>query len=169
MNKIIVALIAIMLMAVPALAETKIAYVDLQKALNLSKSGVEAKQQIGTQVKKYEAEFKIKQGDLLKLKEELEKQAVLLSDSAKATKERDYQQNVKELQRFQKDIKDELQQRDADLTKRILNELFEILQAVGKDGGYSMILEKNEGAVIYADETIDLTDELIKAYDASKK
>ncbi len=169
MNKLIVALLAIMLLAVPALAETKIAYVDLQKALNLSKSGVEAKQQIGSQVKKYEAEFKAKQGDLLKLKEELEKQAVLLSDSAKAEKERDYQQSIKELQRFQKDIKDELQQRDNDLTKRILNELFEVLQSLGKEGGYSLILEKNEGAVIYADETIDLTDKLIKAYDASKK
>lgn len=169
MNKIIVSLIALMLLAAPALAETKVAYVDLQKALNLSKTGVEAKQQIGVQVKKYEAEFKGKQDELLKLKGELEKQAVLLSDNAKAQKERDYQQNVKELQRFQKDIKEELQQRDADFTKRILNELFEILQTIGKSGGYSMILEKNEGAVIYADETVDLTDELIKAYDDSKK
>ena len=169
MNKIIVTLIAVLLLAAPALAETKIAYVDLQKALNLSKSGVEAKQQIGVQVKSYEAEFKAKQDDLLKLKEELEKQAVLLSDSAKAQKEREYQQNVKELQRFQKDIKDELQQRDGELTKRILNDLFEILQGLGKEGGYSMVLEKNEGAVIYADESVDLTDELIKAYDASKQ
>ncbi len=169
MNKIIVSLIALMLLAVPALAETKIAYVDLQKALNLSKTGVEAKQQIGVQVKKYEGEFKAKQDDLMKLKEELEKQAVLLSDAAKAQKEREFQQNVKELQRFQKDIKEELQQRDAELTKRILNELFEILQTIGKNGSYTMILEKNEGAVIFADANIDLTDELIKAYDASKK
>ena len=169
MNKIIVSLIALMLLAVPALAETKIAYVDLQKALNLSKTGVEAKQQIGVQVKKYEGEFKAKQDELMKLKEELEKQAVLLSDAAKAQKEREFQQNVKELQRFQKDIKEELQQRDAELTKRILNELFEILQTIGKNGSYTMILEKNEGAVIFADANIDLTDELIKAYDASKK
>jgi len=169
MNKIIVALIALMLLAVPALAETKIAYVDLQKALNLSKTGVEAKQQIGVQVKKYEGEFKAKQDELMKLKEELEKQAVLLSDEAKAKKERDFQQNVKELQRFQKDIKEELQQRDNEFTKRILNELFEVLQTIGKKGGYTMILEKNEGAVIFADASIDLTDELIKAYDAGKK
>jgi outer membrane protein len=169
MNKLIVSLIALMLLAVPALAETKIAYVDLQKALNLSKTGVEAKQEISVQVKKYEGEFKAKQDDLIKLKEELEKQAVLLSDDAKAQKERDFQQNVKALQRFQKDIKEELQQRDAELTKRILSELFEILQTIGKNGGYTMVLEKNEGAVIYADASVDLTDELIKAYDASKK
>lgn len=168
MKKIIVALIATLLLAAPVLAETRIAYVDLQKALNLSKAGVQAKSEIAAQVKKYEAEFKAKQGDLQKLKGELEKQAVLLSDSAKAQKERDFQQNVKGLQRFQKDVKDELQQKDAEHTKRILNKLFVILQKLGKDGGYSMIIEKNEGAVIYADQSIDLTDELIKAFDAAQ-
>lgn len=169
MKRIFVALIALLMLAAPALAETKIAYVDLQKALNLSKAGVQAKNEIAAQVKKYEEEFKAKQEDLQKLKTELEKQAVLLSDSAKAQKERDFQQNVKELQRFQKDVKEELQQKDSDHTKRILNELFEILQKLGKDGGYSLIIEKNEGAVIFADESVDLTDELIKAFDASKK
>lgn len=168
MKKIVVALIALLLLAAPALAETKIAYVDLQKALNLSKAGVQAKSEIAAQVKKYEEEFKSKQEELQKLKSELEKQAVLLSDSAKAQKERDFQQNVKELQRFQKDVKEELQQRDADATKKILSQLFEILQKLGKDGGYQMIIEKNEGAVIYADESVDLTDELIKAFDAKK-
>ncbi len=169
MKKVIILLISLLMLAAPALAETKIAYVDLQKALNLSKAGVEAKNEIAAQVKKYEAEFKTKQDDLQKLKTELEKQAVLLSDSAKAQKERDFQQNVKELQRFQKDIKEELQLKDAEHTKRILNELFEILQKLGQDGGYSMVIEKNEGAVIYADESVDLTDELIEAFDAAQQ
>jgi len=169
MKKIVVALIALLILAAPAaFAETKIAYVDLQKALNLSKAGAQAKSDISALVKKYEAEFKGKQEELLKKKDELEKQAALLSDSAKAEKEREYQRDVTELQRFQKDVKDELQQKDAEHTKRILNELFEILQKMGEDGKYTMILEKNEGAVIYAAESVDLTDELIKAYDTSK-
>ncbi len=168
MKKIVVALMALLLLAAPALADTKIAYVDLQKALNLSKAGAQAKSDIGVQVKKYEAEFKTKQEKLMKMKGELEKQAVLLSDSAKAEKEREFQKNVVDLQRFQKDVKQELQQQDAELTKQILNELYVVLQKIGKDGSYTMILEKNEGAVIYAAENIDLTNELIKAYDASK-
>jgi outer membrane protein len=168
MKRLIVALIAVLLLAAPALAENKIAYVDLQRALNLSKAGAQAKSEISNLVKKYEEEFKSMQEGLLQKKNELEKQAALLSDSAKAEKERDYQKEVRDLQRFQKDVKDELQQKDAEHTKRILNELFDILQKIGKDGGYTMILEKNEGAVIYAAENIDLTDELIKAYDASK-
>lgn len=168
MKKMMTVLIAVLLLATPVLAETKIAYVDLQKALNLSKAGSAAKGEISDLVKKYEAEFKGKQEELLKKKNDLEKQASLLSDSAKADKEREYQKEVVDLQRFQKDVKDELQQKDAEHTKRILNELFEILQKIGKDGKYTMILEKNQGAVIYAAESIDLTDQVIKAYDATK-
>ncbi len=168
MKRIFIALIAVLLLAAPAIAETKIGMVDLQKALNRSKAGMAAKQEIEGQLKKFEAEFKSKQNELISLKDELEKQAVLLSDSAKAEKELEYQKNVKDLQRFNKDVKDELQQKDTAHTKRILNELFAILQKIGKDGGYTMVIEKNEGAVIYSDETIDLTDELIKAYDAKQ-
>ncbi len=86
-----------------------------------------------------------------------------------AQKERDYKQQGKELQRFANDIKDELKREDSDYTKRILNEMYQVLQKLGKDGGYTMILEETEGAVIYAAESIDLTDELIKAYDASNQ
>lgn len=165
MKRIIAALFVVLLLAAPALAEVKIGFVDLQKALNMSKAGVAAKQEIGNQMKKYEAEFRAKQDALRKQKEELEKQAVLLSDDAKAQKERDFQQNLKELQRFQKDVKDEMQGKDTEFTNRILNEMLEVLQGIGKEGGYTMIVEKKEGAVIYADDSIDLTDELIKAYD----
>ncbi len=169
MNKVIAVLIALLLLAAPVLADTKIAYVDLQKALNLSQAGIKAKNEIASQVKKYEAEFKTKQENLKKMKAELQKQAVLLSDSAKAQKERDFQQNVKELKRFQKDVKEDLQQKDADHTKQILNQMFAVLQKLGKDGDYQMILEKNQGAVVYADKKIDLTDKLIKAFDATQK
>ncbi len=91
-----------------------------------------------------------------------------MSDTAKAEKERDYQKEMRELQRFQNDVKEELKQKDSEYTKRILDELFVVLQKIGKDEGYTMIIEKNEGAVIFADDSIDLTDALIKAYDASK-
>ncbi len=169
MKRLLVASLAILLLAAPALAETKIAYVNFQKALVLSKAGKEAKKAINAKVKKYETEVKAKQEKLIALRGELEKQAVLLSDSAKAQKERDYKQQGKELQRFANDIKDELKREDSDYTKRILNEMYQVLQKLGKDGGYTMILEETEGAVIYAAESIDLTDELIKAYDASNQ
>lgn len=167
MKKIVVVLIALMMISVPALAQ-EFAYVDLQRALNQSKAGAAAKQQISEQVKKYEGEFKQKQDDVMQMKADLEKQAALLSENARAEREREYQRRVTDLERFQQDIQQELQQRDSEYTSRIVNELFAIIDELGKKGGYAMVFEKNEGAIIYADSAYDLTDELIKAYDAKQ-
>lgn len=167
MKKIVVVVIALLMISVPALAQ-KFAYVDLQRALNQSKAGAAAKQQISEQVKKYEGEFKQRQDDVLRMKTDLEKQAALLSENARTERERDYQRRVTDLQRFQQDIQQELQQRDSEHTSRIVNELFAIIDELGKKGGYAMVFEKNEGAIIFGDPAYDLTDELIKAYDAKQ-
>lgn len=169
MKKIVIVLVAFLLLAVPAFAATKIAYVDLQKALNLSKSGAQAKADIAAQAKEFENEFKIKQGEFLKLKGELEKQADLLSESAKTEKIKEYQTRVAELQKFKNDAQRKLQQEDSKRTQAIIKDLTGILQGFGKDGGYTMIIERSEGGVVYvAEDVVDLTDKLIKTYDAGK-
>lgn len=162
----LLAVIALGLMAAPALAQdVKVGFVDLQKALNLSQSGQAAKEQIKQKVESYDAQVKAKQGELQKLKEDLEKQAMLLSEEARGNKEREYQQKVKDYQRYAKDIQEELQQADADFTRKILEQLFEVVQDIGKKEGYTMILEKTESAMLYGDSSIDLTDKVIQAFD----
>ena len=145
-----------------------VAFIDLQKALNLSDAGVKAKAEIGQQVKKYEAKVSAEQEALKEMKKELDKQAVLLSDEARSKKEREFQQRAKEFQRFTKDIQDELQQKDSDYTKRIIEEILEVTRKLGKEKGYSVVLEKSESSLIYGDPAVDLTDDVIKAYNASK-
>jgi outer membrane protein len=163
---VVLMLVCVGLVASPVMAEVqKIGYVDLQKALNLSAAGKEAKEQIKAKVQGYDAEVQQRQEELKKLKEDLEKQAMLLSQEARNAKERDYQQKVKDYQRFTKDIQETLQQTDADLTRKILESLLKVVQSVGKSGGYTIILEKTESSIIYADESIDISEEVIKAFD----
>lgn len=169
MKQFVLLSVALLFSVSTAFAAGGVAYVDLQKALNLSAAGVAAKQEIGEQVKKYEVVVKEKQDALLAKKEDLEKQAVLLSDDAKAQKKREYQQEVKELERFTKDIQDELQQKDADLTKQILSEIFEVIDVIGKEGDFDVILEKTESSLLYAADRIDLTQKVIDSYNAKKK
>ncbi len=128
---VILMLVCFALVASPVMAQAqKIAYVDLQKALNLSAAGKEAKEKIKAEVQGYDAEVQQRQEELKKLKEDLEKQAMLLSEEARNAKERDYQQKVKDYQRFTKDIQETLQQTDADLTRKILEKLLKVVQDV---------------------------------------
>lgn len=167
---IVLLLVCVGLVASPVMAEVqKIGYVDLQKALNLSAAGKVAKEKIKTKVQSYDVDVQQRQEELKKLKEDLEKQAMLLSDEARNAKEREYQQKVKDYQRFTKDIQETLQQTDADLTRKILESLLKVVQDVGKNQGYTIVLEKTESSIVYADESIDMTDEVIKAFDQQGK
>ncbi|MEJ2201036.1 MAG: OmpH family outer membrane protein [Desulfuromonadaceae bacterium] len=150
-------------------AESKVGYVDLQKALNFSAAGKAAKETITAKVKEFEGKIEGKKAELQKLKEELEKQAILLSEQARSDKERDYQQKLKDFQRYTKDALEELQRADADYTRQILEKILKVVQEVGEKEGYAMILEKSESSLLYADEKIELTEKVIKAFDAQQE
>lgn len=150
-------------------ADAKIGYVDLQKALNTCEAGKTAKEKISVKVKEYETQIEQKQNELKKLKDELDKQGLILSDDKRASKKRDFDQKLKDLERFTKDIQEELQQKDAEFTRQIITDFSKIINEVGAKEGYTAIFEKTESALLYADPSADLTDKAIKAYDASVK
>jgi len=109
--------------------------------------------------KDYDADVQKKQEELKKLKDDLEKQAMLLSAEARAAKERDYQQKVKDYQRLTKDIQEELQRTDADLLARF-SKRSSRSSSRSAAGRYTMILEKTESSILYASDGIDMTDRL---------
>lgn len=152
-----------------ASGNTKIGYIDLQKALNESEAGKEAKASFNKRVEELQKVLDEKQNELKKLQEELEKQKGLLTTEAKGEKEKVYQQKLKDVQRFAKDSQEELQQKDAELTKKILKDLREVIKKIGTDEGYTIILEKGDSLVLFAAEGVDITDKVIKAYGAKGK
>lgn len=163
---------AAFLMAFAALplhaAELKLGSVDMQKILMLSDAGKDAKEQLALKAAKYEAEKNVKEEELKKLKGELEKQSVLLSESARVAKEKDYQQKLKEFQRFMKDAQDDLQARNDEMTNKIVDEIVKVVQEYGKKNSYTYIFVRTDG-MIYMDDRADLTDDLLKQFNASRK
>ncbi len=146
----------------------KIAYVDIQKALNLCEAGKAAKKQMILEVDRMRKNFAGKQKELEKLKDDLEKRGSVLSEAARDEKGRDYQAKVRDLQRMERDYQEELQRKDRELTESILKKLEVVVKKMGEDGKYTLILERNQGGIIYISDVLDLTDELIKIFDQQK-
>ena len=90
-------------------AESKLGYLDIQKALGQSDAGKAVKEQLTAKFKKYQDEINGKQEELKKLKDELETQGSMLSESKRAEKEKEYSSKLKNFQQFAKDAQDELQ------------------------------------------------------------
>ena len=149
--------------------DLKIAYVDIQKAVNDCNAGKEAKKAITKEVEKFQRLIADKQRELQTMKESLEKQAPMLTADARASREKDYQNKLREFQRWGEDTQNEINQKRMEMERNISMGFQKVIQKVGADEGYTLILEKNENIVLYVSKAIDITDRVIKAYDAQKK
>jgi outer membrane protein len=145
----------------------KLGFVDVQKVLLNSNAGKEAKEHLAEIAGKYVGEKNTREEELKSLQAALEKQKMFLSETARKDKEKDYQQKLKEYQRFLKDAQDEIQAKNDELTNKIVGEIVKMAQSYGRDNGYTTVFVKND-AMIYVEDKADLTDELLKSFNASK-
>ena len=150
-------------------AELKVAYVDIQRAVNECNAGKEAKKVITKEVEKFQRLIADKQRELQTTKESLEKQAPMLTADARASREKDYQNKLREFQRWGEDTQNEINQKRTEMERNISMGFQKVIQKVGADEGYTLILEKNENIVLYVSKALDITGRGIKAYDAQKK
>lgn len=144
--------------------DMKIGYVDLQKALNEAEAGKKAKETFKGEVDRMENSLEKKKQELEKLKDELEKKGLLLKEEERDSLERDYRQKLRDFERQYKDSQQELQIKDRELTGRILEDLRQVVQEMGEQGSYTVILEGNNTVVLYGSKAIDLTETVIKTY-----
>jgi outer membrane protein len=148
--------------------DIKIGVVDLIKALNESESGKKAKTELEGLIKSKQATLDEKSKNIEKMKGELEKQASILSAEARKAKEDELERMIREYQRMVADSQGEVKKKENDYTAGIVKELRAIIEKIGKDEGYTVILEKAEGIVLFSKENLDITDTVIKKYNESK-
>ena len=156
-------------LARPALAELKIGIVDLQRALNESASGKKAKDQFKVEFDRMQNSLKGEKDRLDKIKDDLDKQSAVLKAEEAKTKADDFERKRRDLRRKLEDSDAELRKKDSELTGDILKELAVVIQQIGEREGYTVILENSSSSVLYGAKSIDVTDEVIKTYDARTK
>jgi outer membrane protein len=150
-------------------AELKVGIVDIQKAINDCQAGKEAKKAIIKEAEKFQGLVQQRQKDLQTLKETLEKQSPMLTQDARQAKEKELQGKMRDFQRWGEDSQNEINQKRIEMEKTISVSLQKLIQKLGADEGFSLIMEKNEQIVLYASKALDITDRVIKAHDLQKK
>ncbi|MGA2318400.1 MAG: OmpH family outer membrane protein, partial [Thermodesulfobacteriota bacterium] len=83
--------------------------------------------------------------------------------------EKELQTNLRDFQRWGEDVQNELNQKRMEMEKNIFIGLQKVIQKLGAEEGYTVILEKNENIVLFTSKSTDITDLVIKVYDAQKK
>ena len=87
-----------------------------------------------------------------------------MSDEAREEKEQDLRNKVKDFKSLQGRYQDVLRELNINLSKQITKDVFEIVERIGKADGYSLIIDRRVGGVVYAPNAIDITDRVIEEY-----
>jgi outer membrane protein len=158
------AVLLLMAAAVPVRAEVKIAYVDIQRALNECNAGKRARSNIRVQAERAQARLQREQSEAQGLKDELDKKGMLMPPDQRQKLEDDL---AKKLRVFQDDVKnerDELHQKDNEATAAIVRDLATVVHELGERAGYTVVMEK--GGLLWAIPSADITEQVIRSYDA---
>ena len=148
-----------------ARADLKLAYVDIQRALNECDAGKKAKGEFRTRIENLENHLQKQQNDVQALKDELEKKGMLMKDDERRNLQDEYERKLRDFQRDYEDSKHELEQRDNEVTGAIVKDLARIIRAIGERDRFTLVMEK--GSILWGTPTIDITDEVIRDYNKS--
>jgi outer membrane protein len=150
-------------------AQVKIGVVDLQRAINETEDGRQAKRRLKKLFDDRQKSLNAKQESLKVQKESLERQQDVLSEDALRKKVEKYQADLMDLQNEYVQYQQELSTKEGELTQKILEKMQGILRRIGQTDGYTMIIEANEGGVVWVPANLDLTDVLIQRYNKLAK
>jgi outer membrane protein len=153
----------------PALAQApqaaRVGYVDLQRILARSQAGVQAREQLEKDKVGMQKQLDGHKVELDKLRDELEKKGQLLSAEARRDKQDQLERKLRDAQRLAGDLEKELQKKEQTMGAKILRELEGIFTKVGKEKGFALILERRQAGVVYGAAEVDVTEDVIKAFD----
>jgi outer membrane protein len=140
----------------------KVGFVDLQRTLNETEPGKKARKKLERDKEKKQKELDKDQKELQQFAKDLEKQMTVLKPEVLRQRQAELQQKYVKLQETYMQLQQDLAKTEAALVRDIFTKASPIIQAIAKEQGFSMILEKNESAVLWANSSLDITDAVNK-------
>ncbi|MDP2646462.1 MAG: OmpH family outer membrane protein [Desulfobacterales bacterium] len=144
----------------------KIGIVDFQKILKVSSAGKMSQTEFRTRGQQMEDDLNKKGREIDEMKKKLEGEALVMNREMRESKERDIRIAIGDFKELEQKFRNEFRAFNEQLVSRLKKDVLELVLEIGKKEGYLMIIEKNDGGVLYSPNSIDITDKLIEKYNA---
>jgi len=149
-------LVTVMLVTTNAMAELKIAVLNIQQALNETEAAkryaVDIEKKFAPKIKdlqKIEEEAK-------KLQEKFNKEADKLAQDKRELMDLEFKQKVRDIQTKSQELNTQKQQSDNEVLQKLKPNLDKAISEVIKQGKYDVVLDKNT-VIFVGDDQIDIT------------
>jgi outer membrane protein len=130
----------------------------------------EAQKQLGVLQAKFaprQAQLKALNDDVETLRKELGSDSAKLSDADRAAHEQSLENKERQLQRQAEDFRTDSQNESQEVLQAVSQKVYAFLQKYAQQHGYSVVIERGSDTapvVWYAADNLDITQELVKAY-----
>ncbi|MBU8920462.1 MAG: OmpH family outer membrane protein [Bacteroidales bacterium] len=144
--------------------EVKIGYIDTIKIFAEFKETVEAEEVYKKEVEAWKKKAEEMETELARLRENIESQSLMLSEEKLQEKKVEFETKARDYQKYMKDVfgeTGEAARRNQELTSPIVEKINAVIARLAEDEGYTIVFDSSQGNIVYADKTIDITDQVI--------
>jgi outer membrane protein len=137
----------------------KFGFVHTERILRDSVPAVRAQKQIEGEFQKRDRELAGIADQLKRMQEDLEKNAMTLSETQRRAREREFGDLNREFQRKQREFREDLNQRRNQELAQVVEQANRVIRQIAEQEKYDIIFQD----AVYANPRIDITDRVIKA------
>jgi outer membrane protein len=155
-----VLLTAVLGIGVVSAAELKIGYIDSEEIFQKYEGTKAAQEKFNKEVAKWEQKASEMQKEIMELRQQLEKQSLLLSSERKKELESQLQEKMVAYQKYvQSKFGQEgtAMQKNSELTKPIVEKINKIIERIAEQEKYDFIFDARAGGIVFAKKGYDLT------------
>ncbi len=147
-------------------SEPNVGIVDIQRVIDRSQIGQDAKQKVEAIAKKEQVKLQQLKEEYSRTQAEVEKQEAVLSGKALEEKVLSLKKREREIARTITDRRDELVRQNRAEVAQVVRQVDKVAQAFGKQHGYIVVLEADPAVVLHYSKKLDITEKIIQALDA---
>jgi outer membrane protein len=148
--------------------EVKIGVVDLRRALAETDEGKKARATLKKDFDKKQRELDEQQDEVKKALEDLNKKRTLLPAETVRQKEAELQDRIGKVQQTYMRHQQDLASKEEAATAPIVDRLQRIIGKIAEAENFTVVLDKS-GSVVYAKPHLDLTNEVIRRFNAGEE
>ena len=155
--------------ALPATAQQlTIAVIDVQRVVTESDPGKQALQKLKELQDGKIDEGRALQQELAAMQEQVSKQRFTLSEERLTEMNKQMEDMQIGLQRFQDDAERELDEARRRELGGLEGRIIPVINDIGVERGYTLIFNKFQSGLVYADDTVDITDDVILRFNTTQ-
>jgi outer membrane protein len=145
----------------------KFGIIDMQAVILNVQEGKDARAALEKEIKAKEGEFNKRREELDKLNKDWQGQATLMSEEAKMNKQKEFQDKFMSLRNDETSFRDDVKKREQKATQAIAVKVESMVQKLAKEKSLEIVFEINSAGLLYVNQPVDLTKEVIDSYSKS--